>query len=142
MQRLPSCFTLCPMWVLLAAATLDARAQTPERRSTLDEQQSVAITIYNDDFFDVTADKVQTDFKRRDSQGRWSFISESAYEVTLRNAKSEPVIVTVREPVPGDWTMLQESHKHEKMAAGAAQWRITVPAGGSSILKYRVSTRW
>jgi hypothetical protein len=92
--------------------------------------------------FDVTADKVQTDFKRRDSQGRWSYIAESAYEVTLRNAKSEPVTVTVREPVPGDWTMLQASHTHEKVAAGTAQWRITVPAGGSTSLKYRVMTRW
>jgi hypothetical protein len=50
--------------------------------------------------------------------------------------------VTVREPVPGDWTMLEESSKHEKVAAGTAQWRISVPAGGSATLRYRVLTRW
>ena len=91
--------------------------------------------------FDVTADKKQTDFKVREQPGR-SNAFESAYEIVLRNAKAEPVTVTVREPVPGDWTMLQESQRHAKVAAGTAQWRVTVPAGGSSTLSYRVLTRY
>jgi hypothetical protein len=89
--------------------------------------------------FDVTADKKQTDFKRREPGLR---AYESAYEILLRNAKTEAVSVMVREPVPGDWTMLEESSKHEKVAAGTAQWRISVPAGGSTTLRYRVLTRW
>jgi hypothetical protein len=89
--------------------------------------------------FDVTADKKQTDFKRRELNLR---AYESAYEIVLRNAKNESVSVTVREPVPGDWTMLDETHRHEKAAAGTAQWRIAVPAGGSTTLRYRVLTRW
>jgi hypothetical protein len=89
--------------------------------------------------FDVTADKKQTDFKRREPGLR---AYESAYEIVLRNAKTEAVSVMVREPVPGDWTMVEESQKHEKVAAGTAQWRISVPAGGSATLRYRVLTRW
>jgi hypothetical protein len=89
--------------------------------------------------FDVTADKKQTDFKRREAGLR---AYESAYEIVLRNAKTEAVSVTVREPVPGDWTMLDETQRHEKVAAGTAQWRINVPAGGSTTLRYRVLTRW
>jgi hypothetical protein len=89
--------------------------------------------------FDVTADKKQTDFRRREPGLR---AYESAYEIVLRNAKTEAASVTVREPVPGDWTMLEESQKHEKVAAGTAQWRVSVPAGGSATLKYRVLTRW
>jgi len=89
--------------------------------------------------FDVTADKKQTDFRRREAGLR---AYESAYEIVLRNAKTEAVSVTVREPVPGDWTMLEETQKHEKVAAGTAQWRINVPAGGSTTLRYRVLTRW
>jgi hypothetical protein len=89
--------------------------------------------------FDVTADKKQTDFKRREPGLR---AYESAYEIVLRNAKSEAVTVSVREPVPGDWKMLEETHPHAKLAAGTAQWRISVPAGGSATLKYRVLTRW
>jgi hypothetical protein len=92
--------------------------------------------------FDVTADKKQTDFRRREPTNKASTVYESAYEIVLRNAKTEAVTVTVREPVPGDWTMLEESQKHTKVASGTAEWRIAVPAGGSSTLKYRVLTRW
>lgn len=92
--------------------------------------------------FDVTADKKQTDFKRRESSLRSGLVLESAYEIVLRNAKTEPVTVTVREPVPGDWAMLEESHKHTKVAAGTAEWQVKVPAGGSATLAYRVSARF
>jgi hypothetical protein len=64
--------------------------------------------------FDVTADKKQTDFKRRDTVSPWSYVHESAYEIVLRNAKKEAVTVVVREPLPGDWTMLQETERHSE----------------------------
>jgi len=92
--------------------------------------------------FDVTADKKQTDFKRREPTNRASYVFESAYEIVLRNAKKEPATVVVREPVPGDWTMLDETHSHAKVAAGTAEWRIKVPTEGSTTLKYRVQVRF
>ena len=92
--------------------------------------------------FDVTADKKQTDFKRRDTFSPWSYVHESAYEIQLKNAKKEPVTVIVREPVPGDWTMLEQSHKHAKVASGTAEWKVSVPAEGSATLKYRVLVRY
>ena len=94
------------------------------------------------DAFDVTADKKQTDFRRREPTNKASYVMESAYEIVLRNAKTEAVTVTVREPVPGDWTMLEESQRHAKVAAGTAQWRVAVPAGGTATLKYRVLVRY
>jgi hypothetical protein len=92
--------------------------------------------------FDVTADKKQTDFKRRETSHQWSTVHESAYEIVLKNAKKEPVTVVVREPVPGDWTMLEQSHKHTKAASGTAEWKINVPAEGNATLKYRVLVRY
>jgi hypothetical protein len=92
--------------------------------------------------FDVTADKKQTDFKRRDTYSPWSYVHESAYEIALKNAKKEPVTVIVREPVPGEWTMLEQSHKHAKVASGTAEWKIQVPAEGSATLRYRVLVRY
>jgi hypothetical protein len=93
------------------------------------------------DAFDVTADKKQTDFRRRERPNAASHVYESAFEITLRNAKAEPVSVRVREPVPGEWRMLEESQPHAKAAAGTAEWRITVPAAGDTTLKYRVLVR-
>jgi hypothetical protein len=94
------------------------------------------------DAFDVTADKKQTDFKRRDSTHPWNYVFESAYEIVLKNAKKEATTVVVREPVPGDWSMLEQSAKHAKVAAGTAEWKIAVPAEGSTTLKYRVLVRY
>ena len=88
--------------------------------------------------FDITADKKQTDF----SQGkhvlpnRNSF--ESAFQVKLKNAKNETVTVIVREPIPGDWKILKESHPHKKITAGTAEWQIRVPAESSQTLDYQV----
>src|SRR5258706_1751378 len=59
--------------------------------------------------FDVTADKKQTDFKRREVTNIASTLAESAYEIVLKNAKKEAATVVLREPVPGDWTMLEQS---------------------------------
>jgi hypothetical protein len=92
--------------------------------------------------FDVTADKKQTDFKRREATNQASYVFESAYEIVLRNAKKEAVTVVVREPVPGDWSMLDESARHAKVAAGTAEWKINVPAEGSTTLRYRVLVRY
>jgi hypothetical protein len=69
-------------------------------------------------------------------------VFESAYEIVLKNAKKEATTVIVREPVPGDWTMLEQSHRSTKVASGTSEWRIAVPAEGSTTLKYRVLVRY
>ena len=88
--------------------------------------------------FDVTADKKQTDFQKIGGTGRYNYVAESAYEIVLKNAKTEAVTVTVREPMPGDWTMLKESQPHSKAASGTAEWQVNVPAEGRATLTYRV----
>jgi len=100
------------------------------------------LRLHLGDAFDVTADKKQTDFRRREPNSRSGGSLDSAYEIVVRNAKTESVKVTVREPVPGEWTMLEESHRHTKVSAGAAEWQLMVPAGGAVTLKYRVSVRY
>ena len=92
--------------------------------------------------FDVTADKKQTDFKRLSNTSKFGFVAESAYEVVLRNAKKEPVTVTVQEPIPGDWQMLAASQPHTKVSANMAVWKVTVPAEGKTVLTYRTLVRY
>lgn len=91
--------------------------------------------------FDVTADKKQTDFKKLAGDTRHNAVYESAYEIVLKNAKKEPVTVTLHEPVPGDWRMLSESQPHTKGASNTVIWRVLVPAEGSSTLTYRTVVR-
>ena len=94
------------------------------------------------DAFDVTAKRKQTDYKSLGRQGKFGFVHESAFEVELKNAKKEPVTVSLLEPMPGDWEMLQSSHPHTKEAAGTARFKVTVPAEGSATLTYRVRVKW
>jgi hypothetical protein len=83
--------------------------------------------------FDVTARGKQLSYERISDN-----VHESAYEIEVKNAKKEPVTVTVREFVPGDWKMLEESAKHEKADASTAEWQVQVPAEGSAKLTYKV----
>ncbi len=94
------------------------------------------------DSFDITADKKQSNFEKRNAYGKYNHAFESAYEIKLKNAKSEAVTVVVREPVPGDWKMLEQSHPFKKVAAGTAEWHIEVPAESSTTLNYNVLVRY
>jgi hypothetical protein len=94
------------------------------------------------DAFDVTAKRKQTDYKSLGRQGRYGYVHESAFEVVLKNAKKEAVTVTVLEPMPGDWEVLQSSHPCVKAASGTGKFQVTIPAEGSATLTYRVRVKW
>lgn len=92
--------------------------------------------------FDVTADKKQTDFKQLSTGNNGINRFESAYEITLKNAKKEMATVTVQEPIPGDWKIVEESHLHHKPASNTAVWQVAVPAESAVTLKYRAQVRF
>ncbi|MES2952623.1 MAG: DUF4139 domain-containing protein [Pseudomonadota bacterium] len=94
------------------------------------------------DAFDVTADKKQTDFKKLSGNSKYNYVFESAYEVVLKNAKKEAVVVTVQEPMPGDWQIQSTSHPHTKGSSNTAVWKINVPAEGNTKLVYRALVRY
>jgi len=62
--------------------------------------------------------------------------------VDLKNAKKEPVTVSVLEPLQGDWEIVQNSQPFTKESAGQAKFLVTVPAEGSATLTYRARVRW
>jgi hypothetical protein len=94
------------------------------------------------DAFDVTADKKQTDFKKLGGTGKYNYSFESAYEIVLKNAKKEAVTVTVQEPMPGEWQIVNESHPSTKGASNTAVWKVSVPAEGNTKLTYRSVVRF
>ena len=94
------------------------------------------------DAFDVTADKKQISFKKAHAIGKYNYAYTASFQVDLKNAKNEEVEVVVQEPIPGDWKMKRQSHEHEKVASGTAEWKIKVPAEGKTTLKYEVLIRY
>ncbi|HEY0562830.1 MAG TPA: DUF4139 domain-containing protein, partial [Methylophilus sp.] len=92
--------------------------------------------------FDVTADKKQTDFKVLPRPAKGQNTYESAFEMTLKNAKKEKVTVIVQEPISGDWKILSENQPHNKANSQLATWKIEVPAEGQAKLIYRVQVKY
>lgn len=87
--------------------------------------------------FDIVAERRQTDFDRVAND-----VTESAYEVRLRNHKSEAVMVEVVEPLGGDWTMLTSTLEFDQPSAFEARFIVEVPADGEAMLTYRVRTHF
>lgn len=94
------------------------------------------------DAFDISAEKRQTDFQRIAAYGGRGGVHESAYELTVRNAKREKIVIKVVEPIGGDWQMVAESQPHSKETANTAVWQLTVPAEGKAVLTWRVRVRY
>jgi hypothetical protein len=87
--------------------------------------------------FDVVGSRKQTDWKKLASDSY-----EAAFEITLRNHKQEDVTVKVIEPIPGDWQMVDSSHKYTKNEAFTAEFLVPVEKNGEAKLSYRVRMRW
>ncbi len=87
--------------------------------------------------FDVVADRVQTDFTRVSDR-----VTESSFEITLRNHKDADVTVDVVENIQGDWDILDSSHDHEQRDARTAVFSLDVPSRGETVLTYDVRVRW
>jgi len=94
------------------------------------------VRLHLGDSFDVTANKKQTDFH---ANGNCSF--DSSYAILLKNAKTEPVDVLVVEPLPGDWSIPQESLPHQKTSSSTATWTVHVPADSNAKLTYTAHVR-
>ena len=87
--------------------------------------------------FDVVGERTQKDFRKISSH-----LYEVEWEIALRNHKSEDQTVTVIEPVPGDWQVLQSTHAYEKIEAHTLRYKIPVPKDGTTKLVYRVRLRF
>ena len=95
------------------------------------------VKIYVGNAFDVVCDRRQTDYKKLASD-----LYEMEYEITLRNHKDSPVTVEVREPVGGDWEVVNSNFKPEKLDATTIRFQIPVEKDGTATLTYRVRVKW
>jgi len=87
--------------------------------------------------FDVVGDRKQMEWK-----ALGTCVSESAWEISLRNHKDTPVEVEDYEPVGGDWEIVSESMHHEKKDAHTFTFTPKIPARGEVKITYRVRIRW
>ena len=87
--------------------------------------------------FDVVAERKQTDFQKIADT-----VTESAYEIKIRNHKTSDIVVDVVEPFNNDWEILQASHKYVKKDAHTAAFAVPVSKDGETVITYRVRVKW
>jgi hypothetical protein len=87
--------------------------------------------------FDVVGDRKQTEWHSISS-----CVSESAWEIELRNHKDTAVEIEDYEPVGGDWTMLASSQPSEKKDSSTFSFTAKIPARGTTKLTYKVRVKW
>ncbi len=83
--------------------------------------------------FDITAEKKQIDYKEISSKMR-----ESEWEVRLRNHKESDVVVSVIERLSGNWEVISNSHKFEKIDAFTLKFDVKAPKDKEVVVKYRL----
>ena len=83
--------------------------------------------------FDVTAERVQTDYKQITTR-----LHESEWEITLRNHKKEDITVGIVEPLFGNWQVIDSSHPYKKVDAYTIRFDVKVPKDEEVKVKYRV----
>ena len=87
--------------------------------------------------FDVVADRRQMDYTVISG-----CVSESTWQIDLRNHKDEDVEVMLVEPVGGDWQILSSTHPFEQTDAWTFTLTPEVEANGETRVEYRVRVRW
>jgi hypothetical protein len=99
------------------------------------KDESLKIHIGN--AFDVVCDRKQTDYKKLANN-----LVEMEYAITLRNHKDGPVTVEVREPVGGDWEVVNSNFKPIKLDSTTIGFQVPVEKDGTATLTYRVRVKW
>ena len=90
--------------------------------------------------FDVVGERRQVDYAV-DTRAHWV---EEEIEIKLRNHKSQPIDVIVKEPLYrwSNWKLLSQSQDYQRDSAQQIHFNVTVPKDGESIVRYRVHYSW
>lgn len=83
--------------------------------------------------FDVTAERLQTDYKQITTQ-----LHESEWELKLRNHKDHEVTVGIVEPLYGSWEVMSKTHPYTKLDAHTIRFDVKVPKDQEVKVKYRI----
>ena len=95
------------------------------------------LRIYVGNAFDVVCERKMTDYKKIAYD-----LHEMEYQITLRNHKNGPVMVEVREPIGGDWEVVNSNYKWTKLDVSTIGFQIPVQKDGTATLDYRVRVKW
>jgi len=85
------------------------------------------------DAFDIVVEENNTDYKQISKK-----VSESTFEVKIRNQKEEDIVVDIERYLGLRWEITDKNFDYEKLNAQSILFKVPVPAGKETILKYTV----
>jgi hypothetical protein len=90
--------------------------------------------------FDVVGERRQVDYAV-DTKARWV---EEEIEVKLRNHKTQPVTVIVKESLYrwSNWKILTKTHDFDKEDSRTISFPVRVAKDGEAVVRYRVRYSW
>ncbi|MEO8031752.1 MAG: hypothetical protein ABJC74_07635 [Gemmatimonadota bacterium] len=102
------------------------------------------LRLYAGDAFDLTAKRVQSSFvtKRDSTAAGWRTWATADYRVTLTNATDAAATIDVLEERGGEWSILSSTVPGTKLSSTRTRFRVSVPANGTAVLKYKVKVLW
>lgn len=87
--------------------------------------------------FDLAVERVQKDYRQISRR-----VSETDYEVKIRNHKEEAVEVLVLDYFWGDWEVTSGSHPHTKVSSSKVEFKVPVEPDEEAVLTYTVRNSW
>ena len=86
--------------------------------------------------FDIAVERNQLDYRQIARR-----VSETDYEVKLRNHKTETVEIVVVDHFWGDWEIIRSSLDYKKVSATKVEFKVRVEPEQEAVLTYTVRTR-
>jgi hypothetical protein len=71
-----------------------------------------------------------------------SHMNEQKVEISFRNHKDQPVTITAVEHFWGDWDITQKTANFVKKDAYTAEFTVTVPSNGESVISYTATNKF
>ena len=87
--------------------------------------------------FDITAERIQTSWTRLNDRS-----IEVSYKISLSNAKTDAVTVSVEEAMQGQWQILKSSHEMKRASSQIASAELKIEPGMTETLSYKVRFRY
>jgi hypothetical protein len=95
------------------------------------------LKIYVGNAFDIVCERKLVDYKKLANN-----LFEMEYQITVRNHKDAPIVIEAREPIGGDWEVLNSNLKWTKLDATTISFEVPVEKNGTTTLDYRVRVKW
>lgn len=89
------------------------------------------------DAFDIVAEEKQTDYKQISNK-----VSETAWEINLKNRKKENIVVDVERNLGLNWEVIDSNFKFEKELASKIVFKVPVNSDSETLLKFKIRYKY